>query len=117
MSVIQAPESFGVDSFTFPYRVGEESSTEQRTNMGTVFLEPCKEGCDGKTVTYDKLVKSNNKVAPTYDKDEESDSKVTSKSPYRVECDSGKCAATIQLTKNESYSNGEWNSEAFEGTQ
>ena len=100
VSVIQAPESFGADSFTFPYQVGEEPSTKQRTNMGTVFLEPCKEGCDGKTVTYDKVVESNNKVV--------------SKSPYRVECDSGMCAATIQLTETGGYGVGEWNSEAFE---
>ena len=101
VSVIQAPESFEADSFTFPYQVGEEPSTEQRTNMGTVFLEPCEEACNGKMVTYDKVVESNNKVA--------------SKSPYRVECEeSGECAATIQLTKDGSYGKGEWNSEAFE---
>lgn len=100
VSVIQAPESFKADSFTFPHQVGEEPSTKQRTNMGTVFLEPCKEGCDGKTVTYDKVVESNNKVA--------------SKSPYKVKCDSGVCVATIRLTEKGSYGDGEWNSEAFE---
>lgn len=101
VSVIQAPESFGADSFTFPYQVGEEPSTEQRTNMGTVFLEPCKEDCNGKTVTYDKLVKSNDKVSLNL--------------PFKVTCES-RCAATIELIDNinEGYNNGEWNSEAFE---
>ena len=101
VSVIQAPESFGADSFTFPYQVGEEPSTEQRTNMSTVFLEPCKEDCNGETVTYDKLVKSNNKASLNL--------------PFKVTCDS-RCTATIELIDNinEGYSNGEWNSEAFE---